>query len=93
MSARVLKGDGVVAAHTIRRVTSIVVLRVRNPGPEASRLLRRLESELGVLAQPQTAGFVPISVGEEGYDNAVAAVTRVLDQSDAEWREHLELRS
>jgi hypothetical protein len=46
-----------------------------------------------VLAQPQTAGFVPISVGEEGYDNAVAAVTRVLDASDEEWREHLELRS
>jgi hypothetical protein len=75
------------------RVTSIVVLRVRNPGPEASRLLRRLEAELGVLAQPQTAGFVPISVGEEGYDDAVSAVTRVLDESDAEWREHLELRS
>jgi hypothetical protein len=74
-------------------VTSIVVLRVRNPGPEASRLLRRLESELGVLAQPQTAGFVPISVGEDGYDDAVAAVTRVLEESDAEWQDHLELRS
>ena len=74
-------------------VTSIVVLRVRNPGPEASRLLRKLESELGVLAQPQTAGFVPISVGADGYDDAVAAVTRVLEQSDAEWQEHLELRS
>ena len=74
-------------------MTSIVVLRVRNPGPEASRLLRRLESELGVLAQPQTAGFVPITVREDGYDNAVAAVTRVLEQSDAEWQEHLELRS
>ena len=73
--------------------TSIVVLRVRNPGPEASRLLRRLESELGVLAQPHTAGFVPISVGAEGYDDAVAAVTRVLEQSDAEWQDHLELRS
>ena len=74
-------------------MTSIVVLRVRNPGPEASRLLRRLESELGVLAQPQTAGFVPISVGEDGYEEAVAAVTRVLEESDAEWQEHLELRS
>jgi hypothetical protein len=74
-------------------MTSIVVLRVRNPGPEASRLLRRLESELGVLAQPQTAGFVPISVGEDGYDDAVAAVTRVLEESDTEWQEHLELRS
>lgn len=74
-------------------MASIVVLRVRNPGPEASRLLRRLESELGVLAQPQTAGFVPISVGADGYDDAVAAVTRVLEQSDAEWQEHLELRS
>ena len=74
-------------------MTSIVVLRVRNPGPEASRLLRRLESELGVLAQPQTAGFVPISVGEDGYDEAVAAVTRVLEESDADWQEHLELRS
>lgn len=74
-------------------MTSIVVLRVRNPGPEASRLLRRLESELGVLAQPQTAGFVPISVGEDGYEEAVAAVTRVLEESDADWQEHLELRS
>ena len=74
-------------------VTSIVVLRVRNPGPEASRLLRRIEGELGVSAQPQTAGFVPISVGEDAYDDAVAAVTRVLDAGDADWREHLELRS
>ena len=82
-----------VAPRTMDSMTSIVVLRVRNPGPEASRLLRRLESELGVLAQPQTAGFVPISVGEEGYDDAVAAVTRVLEESDAEWQEHLELRS
>ena len=73
-------------------MTSIVVLRVRNPGPEASRLLRRLESELGVLAQPQTAGCVPITVREDGYDNAVAAVTRVLEQGDVEWQEHLELR-
>jgi len=32
-------------------------------------------------------------VGEDGYDDAVAAVTRVLEESDAEWREHLELRS
>jgi hypothetical protein len=73
-------------------MTSIVVLRVRNPGPEASRLLRRIEGELGVVAQPQTAGFVPISVAEDGYENAVAAVTGVLDASDPEWREHLELR-
>ena len=74
-------------------MTSIVVLRVRNPGPEASRLLRKLESELGVMAQPQTAGFVPISVSEDSNADAIAAVTRVLEESDAEWREHLELRS
>jgi len=74
-------------------VTSIVVLRVRNPGPEASRLLRKLESELGVMAQPQTAGFVPISVSEDNNADAIAAVTRVLEGADAEWREHLELRT
>lgn len=46
-----------------------------------------------MVAQPQTAGFVPISVGEDAYDDAVAAVTRVLDAGDEQWREHLELRS
>ncbi len=73
-------------------MTSIVVLRVRNPGPEASRLLRKLEAELGVMAQPQTAGFVPISVSEDTNADAIAAVTRVLEESDSEWRDHLELR-
>lgn len=74
-------------------MTSIVFLRVRTPGPEALRLLHRIEGELDVTAQPQTAGFVPITVSGRGYADAVATVTRVLDESDAGWREHLELRS
>ncbi|MEX2195860.1 MAG: hypothetical protein WD844_11290 [Thermoleophilaceae bacterium] len=73
-------------------MTSIVVLRVRTPGPEALRLLHQIEGELGVPAQPQTAGFVPIPVAAAGYDEAVAEVTRVLDEGDAGWRDHLELR-
>jgi len=36
---------------------------------------------------------VPISVSEDSNADAIAAVTRVLEESDAEWREHLELRS
>lgn len=73
-------------------MTSIVVLRVRTPGPEAMRLLHRIEGELGVPAQPQTAGFVPIPVAGPGYREAVETVARVLDATDAGWREHLELR-
>lgn len=76
----------------MQTMTSIVVLRVRTPGPEAVRLLGRIEGELGVSAQPQTAGFVPIAVSAAGREEAVERVTGVLDACDAGWREHLELR-
>ena len=75
------------------RVPAVVILRVKNPGPEASRLLARLESELGVGAQPQTAGYVPISLHELDESTAQARVVEVLDGSGVDWRAHLELRS
>lgn len=74
------------------RMTSIVLLRVRTHGGEAMRLLDRVEDELGVTAQPQTAGFVPISIAARDYQEAIATVTRVLEEGDPDWREHLELR-
>ncbi len=72
---------------------AMVILRVKNPGTETSRLLARLEAELGVGAQPQTAGYVPLSL--EGVDQEAARerVVSVLEGADADWREHLELRS
>lgn len=78
---------------SIEGVTSIVVLRVRTPGPEALKLLRKIEGELGVAAQPQTAGFVPISVAAPDYKEAIERVTHVLDETDPSWSEHLELRA
>ncbi len=70
----------------------IVMLRVKSWEPPAFDLLDRLGSELHVQAQPQTAGFVPISVDRPRYDEAEADVVRVLDGSGIAWREHLELR-
>jgi hypothetical protein len=72
---------------------AMVILRVRNPGPETSKLLARLESELGVGAQPQTAGYVPLSLDQLDQDAARARVVAVLESADVDWREHLELRS
>jgi hypothetical protein len=74
-------------------VPAVVILRVKNPGPEASRLLSRLESELGVGAQPQTAGYVPIALDDLDDAAAQGRVIAVLDGSGVSWREHLELRS
>ena len=71
----------------------MVILRVKNPGTETSRLLSRLESELGVGAQPQTAGYVPLSLDALDQDSARAKVIEVLESSGVDWREHLELRS
>ena len=68
------------------------MLRVKSWEPPAVDLLDRLGSELHVQAQPQTAGFVPISVDRPGYDEAEADVVRVLDGSGIAWRDHLELR-
>jgi hypothetical protein len=72
---------------------AMVILRVKNPGAETSRLLARLESELGVGAQPQTAGYVPLSLDQLDASQARARVIEVLDGAAADWREHLELRS
>jgi hypothetical protein len=74
-------------------VPAMVILRVKNPGTETSRLLARLESELGIGAQPQTAGYVPLSLDDLDQGSARERVVQVLDSADADWREHLELRS
>jgi hypothetical protein len=71
----------------------MVILRVKNPGTETSRLLARLESELGIGAQPQTAGYVPLSLDDLDQGSARERVVQVLESADADWREHLELRS
>ena len=71
----------------------MVILRVKNPGPETSRLLARLESELGVGAQPQTAGYVPLSLDKLDQAAARARVVEVLEGTGVDWREHLELRT
>jgi hypothetical protein len=71
----------------------MVILRVKNPGSETSRLLAHLESELGVGAQPQTAGYVPLSLDKLDQSAARERVLEVLESSDVDWREHLELRS
>jgi hypothetical protein len=70
----------------------VVILRVKNPGVETSRLLARLEAELGVGAQPQTAGYVPLSLDHMDSAAARERVVEVLDASGVDWREHLELR-
>jgi hypothetical protein len=71
----------------------VVILRVKNPGVETSRLLARLEAELGVGAQPQTAGYVPLSLDHMDAAAARERVVEVLDASGLDWREHLELRA
>jgi hypothetical protein len=71
----------------------MVILRVKNPGAETSRLLARLESELGVGAQPQTAGYVPLSLDTLDEDTARKRVVQVLESTGVDWREHLELRA
>jgi hypothetical protein len=72
---------------------AVVILRVKNPGREASALLARIEKELGVGAQPQTAGYVPVALETMDPKRAREAVTEVLDNSGVDWRQHLELRS
>jgi hypothetical protein len=72
---------------------AMVILRVKNPGSETSRLLARLESELGIGAQPQTAGYVPLSLEDLDQSSARDRVVEVLESEDTDWREHLELRS
>ena len=72
--------------------SSVVVLRVKTYGDDAARLLSVLERELDVVAQPHTAGFVPLAFHRLGEPEAVKEVTRVLDATDAGWRDHIELR-
>jgi hypothetical protein len=71
----------------------MVILRVKNPGAETSRLLARLEAELGVGAQPQTAGYVPLSLDDLDPEAARERVVRVLESTGVDWRDHLELRA
>jgi hypothetical protein len=71
---------------------ALIMLRVKTPGPEALDLLSRIETELHVGAQPQTAGFVPIAVDTMEPDSARQAVRAVLDDSGLDWHKHLELR-
>jgi len=71
---------------------AVVILRVKNPGREATQLLKLLESELGVGATPQTAGYVPIALDRLDPGRAEETVREVLDRSGLDWREHLELR-
>ncbi len=72
---------------------SVVILRVKNPGREASDLLGLLERELGVGARPQTASFVPVAFEDLEARRAGEVVREVLDRSGVDWREHLELRA
>ena len=74
-------------------MSAVVILRIKDPGPEATRLLGLLESELNVGAQPQTAGYVPIALDHLDEAAAQARVLEVLEGSGVDWRQHLELRS
>jgi hypothetical protein len=74
-------------------MSAVVILRIKDPGPEATRLLGLLETELNVGAQPQTAGYVPIALDHLDEAAAQARVVEVLDGSGVDWRQHLELRS
>ena len=72
---------------------AVVMLRIKDPGPRSAELLKLIESELGVFAIPQTAGYVPVALDHLDPGPAYDAVKEVLDRADAEWREHLELRA
>ncbi len=71
---------------------AVVILRVKTYGVEAQQLLKLLERELGVEAQPHTAGYVPLSFDHLDDPDALARVTQVLESSDGDWRDHIELR-
>jgi hypothetical protein len=72
---------------------AVIMLRVKDPGPRSAELLRLIESELGVRAIPQTAGYVPVAMDDLDPGPAYDAVKQVLDQADPSWTEHLELRA
>jgi hypothetical protein len=72
---------------------AVVILRVKNPGPHATELLTKLESDLGVRAIPQTAGYVPVAMDHLDPAAAYDAIKDALDRTDPQWPEHLELRA
>jgi hypothetical protein len=72
---------------------AVVILRVKDPGPHSTELLGVLERELGVRAIPQTAGYVPLAMDNLDPGPAYDAVKEVLDRTDPQWSEHLELRA
>ena len=72
---------------------AVVILRVKDPGPRSAQLLKLIESELGVRAIPQTAGYVPVAMDDLDPKPAYEAIKGVLDREDPAWRDHLELRA
>jgi hypothetical protein len=74
-------------------VPAVVILRIKDPGPRSQELLKTLESELGVRAIPQTAGYVPVAMDDLDPGAAYDAIKAVLDRTDADWQQHLELRA
>ena len=72
---------------------AVVILRVKDPGPRSGQLLKVLESELGVRAIPQTAGYVPVAMDHLDPGAAYDAIKEVLDRTDPDWKQHLELRA
>jgi hypothetical protein len=74
-------------------VPAVVILRIKDPGPRSAEILRALESELGVRAVPQTAGYVPVAMDDLDPGAAYDAIKAVLDRTDENWQQHLELRA
>jgi hypothetical protein len=72
---------------------AVVILRVKDPGPRSQELLKTLETELGVRAIPQTAGYVPVAMDNLDPRPAYDAIKAVLDRTDPDWQQHLELRA
>jgi hypothetical protein len=72
---------------------AVVILRIKDPGPHSADLLKQIERELGVMAIPQTAGYVPVAMDDLDPRAAYDAVKAVLDRTDPKWPEHLELRA
>jgi hypothetical protein len=74
-------------------VPAVVILRIKDPGPRSAELLKTLESELDVRAIPQTAGYVPVAMDHLDPGAAYDAIKAVLDRTDENWQQHLELRA
>ena len=72
---------------------AVVILRIKDPGTHSAELLKQLERDLGVMAIPQTAGYVPVAMDDLDPPAAYDAVKAVLDRTDPQWAEHLELRA